>query len=147
MFSEEANSKFLDLTTEIVAAHISNNSMSATDVPALIKSVHSALSELGQGNAQPEPELRPAVSIRSSVKPDGLVCLECGAKMKMLKRHLSTDHGLTAAEYRQRWSLASDYPIVAPAYAEQRRALAIKIGLGRKPAAKPVVKRTRRKPA
>src|SRR5690606_17371786 len=122
----------ITLTSDIVAAHVSNNSVSVEDVPALIQNVYGALAGLG---AEPQVEERPepAVSIRSSVKNDHLVCLEDGKKMKMLKRHLMTDHGLTPAEYRARWGLPADYPMVAPDYAEKRRALAKEIGLGRKP--------------
>ena len=122
----------ITLTSDIVAAHVSNNSVGVDEVTALIQNVYGALAGLGtapQVEAKPEP----AVSIRSSVKNDHLVCLEDGKKMKMLKRHLMTDHGLTPAEYRTRWGLAGDYPMVAPDYAEKRRVLAKQIGLGRKP--------------
>ena len=122
----------ITLTSDIVAAHVSNNSVSAAEVTALIQNVYGALAGLGtapQVEAKPEP----AVSIRSSIKNDHIVCLEDGKKMKMLKRHLMTDHGLTPAEYRARWGLAADYPMVAPDYAEKRRVLAKQIGLGRKP--------------
>jgi predicted transcriptional regulator len=122
----------VELTSDIVAAHISNNSVSVADVPAFIQSVYHALAGLG---AIPEAEekLEPAVSIRASVKRDHLVCLEDGKKMTMLKRHLMTEHGITPDEYRVRWGLRADYPMVAPDYADKRRALAKKIGLGRKP--------------
>lgn len=126
----------LDLTADIVAAHVSNNTVAATDIPVLIRSVHDALQGLGKAVEVPQEELRPAVSIRSSVKPDSITCLDCGTKLKMLKRHLQTDHGLTPAEYKAKWNLPSDYPLVSSNYAEQRKALALKIGLGRKPAAK-----------
>ena len=122
----------ITLTSDIVAAHVSNNSVGVDDVPALIQNVYGALASLGvapQVEAKPEP----AVSVRSSIKNDHIVCLEDGKKMKMLKRHLMTDHGLTPAEYRARWGLPADYPMVAPDYAEKRRALAKEIGLGRKP--------------
>lgn len=122
----------ITLTSDIVAAHVSNNNVGVDEVPTLIQNVYGALSGLGaaqQEEARPEP----AVSIRASVKADHLVCLEDGKKMKMLKRHLMTDHGLTPAEYRARWGLAADYPMVAPDYAEKRRTLAKQIGLGRKP--------------
>jgi predicted transcriptional regulator len=97
----------------------------------LIQSVYTSLAGLGQAPA-PVEKREPAVSVRSSVKADAITCLECGAKMKMLKRHLSTDHGLSPAEYRTRWHLAADYPMVAPDYAAKRKELAVKIGLGRK---------------
>ena len=122
----------ITLTSDIVAAHVSNNSVAVDELPALIKNVYGALSGLGAA-AQEEARPEPAVSIRASVKPDHLVCLEDGKKMKMLKRHLMTDHGLTPAEYRARWGLPADYPMVAPEYAEKRRTLAKQIGLGRKP--------------
>lgn len=122
----------ITLTSDIVAAHVSNNSVSVDELPTLISNVYGALSSLGAAQEE-ETRPEPAVSIRASVKPDHLVCLEDGKKMKMLKRHLMTDHGLTPAEYRARWGLAADYPMVAPDYAEKRRALAKEIGLGRKP--------------
>lgn len=122
----------ITLTSDIVAAHVSNNSVAVDDIPALIKNVYGALAGLGvEAVVEAMPE--PAVSIRASVKSDHLVCLEDGKKMKMLKRHLMTDHGLTPDEYRARWSLPGDYPMVAPEYAEKRRVLAKQIGLGRKP--------------
>ena len=131
-----ADEMLLDHVADIVSAHVSNNSVSANDLPGLIQSVYASLAALGQA---PEPvagKLTPAVSVRASVKSDAIACLECGAKFKMLKRHLGTDHGMTPAEYRARWNLPADYPMVAPAYAEKRRELAKKIGLGRKPAPK-----------
>ncbi|MXO73656.1 transcriptional regulator [Altererythrobacter aerius] len=123
----------ITLTSDIVAAHVSNNTLSIEDVPTLIGAVYSALSNLGQPTEVAETRPEPAVSVRSSVKRDHLVCLEDGKKMKMLKRHLMTEHGMTPDEYRQRWGLGADYPMVAPEYAETRRDLAHKIGLGRKP--------------
>jgi predicted transcriptional regulator len=126
----------ITLTSDIVAAHVSNNGVSVEDVPALISNVYGALAGLGAEVTIVESAPVPAVSIRSSVKPDHVVCLECGKKMKMLKRHLSTDHGMTTDDYRKRWGLASDYPLVAPNYAEKRRELAKLIGLGRKPGQK-----------
>jgi predicted transcriptional regulator len=120
-------------TTDIVVSYVSNNSIASEDVSALIQNVYSTLSGLGGEGGAAEAKPEPAVSIRASVKKDHIVCLEDGKKMKMLKRHLMTDHGLTPDEYRARWGLASDYPMVAPDYAEKRRELAKKIGLGRKP--------------
>ena len=131
----DVSETLITLTSDIVAAHVSNNSVAVDELPALIKNVYGALSGLGAA-AQEEARPEPAVSIRASVKPDHLVCLEDGQKMKMLKRHLMTDHGLTPAEYRARWGLAADYPMVAPDYAEKRRVLAKQIGLGRKPGQK-----------
>lgn len=126
----------ITLTSDIVAAHLSNNSVSVEDVPTLISNVYGALSGLGQAAPVVEAAPEPAVSVRSSVKPDYIVCLEDGKKLKMLKRHLMTHYNLTPEQYRQRWNLPADYPMVAPNYAERRRELAKKIGLGRKPGAK-----------
>ncbi len=118
------------LTSDIVAAHVSNNSVAVSDLPVLISNVYGALAGL-QKEAAPVPvKLEPAVSIRSSVKPDFIVCLEDGKKLKMLKRHLMTHYQMTPDDYRAKWGLAADYPMVAPNYAEQRRTLAKKIGLG-----------------
>lgn len=139
----EESETLVTLTADIVAAHVTNNSVAISDIPLLIRSVHDALAGLATG-AEPalEPQ-QPAVSVRSSVKPEHIVCLEDGKKMKMLRRHLSTDHGMTPDEYRAKWNLPKDYPMVAPDYAEKRRVLAKQIGLGtkgrgggRKPAAR-----------
>ena len=129
----QSNEYLITMTTDIVAAHVSNNSVAVADLPSLIASIYETLSGLGGAEQVLEARPDPAVSIRASVKPDHVVCLEDGKKMKMLKRHLMTDHGLTPDEYRARWGLASDYPMVAPDYADKRRELAVKIGLGRKP--------------
>ena len=126
----------ITLTADIIAAHVSNNNVSLEDLPSLISNVYGALSVLGQEVAVVETLPEPAVSIRASVKPDHIVCLEDGKKLKMLKRHLSTHYNLTPDQYRARWSLPADYPMVAPNYAEKRRELAKKIGLGRKPGAR-----------
>ncbi|WP_338065695.1 MucR family transcriptional regulator [Rhizorhabdus dicambivorans] len=131
-----ADETVLALTADIVASHVANNNVSVSDLPALIKSVHQALEGLGKPQSAPEPELKPAVAVRSSVKPDYIVSLESGKKMKMLKRYLQTNYGMSPDDYRKKWNLPADYPMVAPNYAEQRKALAVKIGLGRKPAAK-----------
>ena len=123
----------ITLTADIVAAHVSNNSVAVSDLPVLIANVHGALTNLG--SAKPAPEVKkqePAVSIRSSIKPDFIVCLEDGKKLKMLKRHLMTHYQMTPDDYRAKWNLPADYPMVAPNYAEQRRTLAKKIGLGTK---------------
>jgi predicted transcriptional regulator len=132
----EMNETLITLTSDIVAAHVSNNSVSVEDVPALITNVYGALSGLGQAAPVVEEKLEPAVSIRASLKPDYIVCLEDGKKLKMLKRHLMTHYNLTPDQYRQRWGLPADYPMVAPNYASKRRELAKKIGLGRKPGVK-----------
>ncbi len=123
----------ITLTADIVAAHVSNNSVAVSDLPTLITNVHTALAGLGGGSPVPEVRAEPAVSIRASVKPDYIVCLDDGKKLKMLKRHLMTHYSMTPDEYRAKWGLPADYPMVAPNYAEQRRKLAVKIGLGRKP--------------
>mgnify|MGYP000014637105 CR=1 FL=1 len=135
-FETDMTETLITLTSDIVAAHVSNNTVEVDDVSNLISNVYSALSGLGNTSSTAEETPEPAVSIRSSVKKDHLVCLECGKKMKMLKRHLSTEHGLTPDEYRARWNLSADYPMVAPDYAATRRDLAVKIGLGRKPGQK-----------
>lgn len=135
-FETDSAEMLITLTSEIVAAHVANNSVDVDALPALIQNVHGALAGLGNAPQADEIPPEPAVSIRASVKPDHVVCLEDGKKMKMLKRHLMTDHGMTPDEYRARWNLPSDYPMVAPNYAEKRRELAKKIGLGRKPGQK-----------
>ena len=122
----------LTLTADIVAAHVSNNSVAVNDLPNLIENVHKALRGISATSAAPEAKPEPKVSIRSSVKPDYIVCLEDGKKLKMLKRHLMTHYNLTPDQYRQKWGLSADYPMVAPNYAEQRRTLAKSIGLGTK---------------
>src|SRR6478735_4802993 len=127
-----AEDTLLTLTADIVAAHVSNNSVAVNDLPTLISNVHMALNALGGPAPQPEVKQEPKVSIRASIKPDYIVCLEDGKKLKMLKRHLMTHYNMTPDQYRAKWSLAADYPMVAPNYAEQRRSLAKKIGLGTK---------------
>ena len=130
--NEGADDTLLTLTADIVAAHVSNNSVAVNDLPTLIQNVHSALTGISGSHSAAEAKPEPKVSIRSSIKPDYIVCLEDGKKQKMLKRHLMTNHGMTPDEYRQKWGLAADYPMVAPNYAEQRRTLAKSIGLGTK---------------
>jgi predicted transcriptional regulator len=132
----DTNEMLITLTSDIVAAHVSNNSVSVDDVATLINKVFGALAGLGQAVVVEEKLPEPAVSIRSSVKTEYIVCLEDGKKLKMLKRHLMTHYNMTPDQYRARWSLPADYPMVAPAYAEKRRELAKKIGLGRKPGVK-----------
>lgn len=128
--------QLLNLTGEIVAAYAGNQTMPASDLPSLIAGVFAALSAAGKPNhaGKPAEVLTPAVPIRKSVQPEFLVCLEDGRKVKMLKRYLQTRYGMTPADYRRRWSLGDDYPMVAPAYAAQRSTLAKRLGLGRKPA-------------
>lgn len=119
------------LTVQIVSAHVSNNSVAPNDLPALIAQVYGSLQHLGKTAAPIEPERpQPAVSIKKSITPEYLVCLEDGKKLKMLKRHLSTAYGMTPEQYRERWGLPADYPMVAPLYAQQRSALAKTSGLG-----------------
>lgn len=130
--NEVAEDTLLTLTADIVAAHVSNNSVAVNDLPNLIQNVHQALTGISSAGSAAEAKPEPKVSIRSSVKPDYISCLECGKKQKMLKRHLMTNHEMTPADYRQKWGLSSDYPMVAPNYAEQRRKLAKSIGLGTK---------------
>lgn len=129
----EMKETLITLTSDIVAAHLSNNSVDVGEVPELITNVYGALAGLGQDAEPEEVRPEPAVSIRASVKPDYIVCLEDGKKLKMLKRYLRTNFDMTPEEYRARWDLPADYPMVAPNYAEKRRDLAKKIGLGRKP--------------
>jgi predicted transcriptional regulator len=132
----DMNETLITLTSDIVAAHVSNNSVAVGELATVITSVYGALAGLGQAVVVEEKMPEPAVSIRSSIKPDYIVCLEDGKKLKMLKRHLMTHYNLTPDQYRARWGLAGDYPMVAPNYAEKRRELAKKIGLGRKPGVK-----------
>jgi predicted transcriptional regulator len=123
----------LGLTAQIVSAHVSNNAVSRDALPDLIQQVFTTLMAAGTEQAEPE-RLQPAVPIKKSVFPEYIVCLEDGKKLKMLKRHLQTSYNMTPEQYRERWGLAHDYPMVAPKYAEHRSELAKKIGLGRKPA-------------
>src|SRR4030095_7432265 len=129
-------------TADIVAAHVSNNSVAVNDLPQLIQNVHGALSGLS-GRSAPEVRPEPKVPIRSSIKPDYIVCLEDGKKLKMLKRHLMTHYQMTPEDYRNKWGLPADYPMTAPNYAAQRKELAHKIGLGRKPKDPAAATRTR----
>jgi hypothetical protein len=134
MSEDNQNSELLvTLTADIVAAHVSHNSVAVADVAGLIANVHQALSQIRAPVVEPEAKPEPAVSVRASIKPDFIVCLEDGKKLKMLKRHLMTRYGMTPDDYRTKWGLPSDYPMVAPSYAAQRQELAKKIGLGRKP--------------
>jgi predicted transcriptional regulator len=132
MAEQPINTSILALTTKVVAAHVSNNAMSPTEVQSLIQQVYKTLAEAGKEPTQPErPE--PAVPPAKSVFPDYIVCLEDGRKLKMLKRHLMSAYNLTPLQYRQRWGLPASYPMVAPTYARQRSALAKRIGLGTTP--------------
>lgn len=123
-------SELLTLTADIVASHVSNNGVPVSELPQLLQQVYATLAALGQETAPAAEKPEPAVPIRKSVTPDYIICLEDGKKLKMLKRHLKTAYNMTPEQYRERWGLAPDYPMVAPRYAEQRRELAKKIGLG-----------------
>ncbi|MCB9989355.1 MAG: MucR family transcriptional regulator [Rhodospirillales bacterium] len=120
------------LTTDIVAAHVANNTVPTEDLPAVIQRVYKAMASLGGENAGQLDRPQPAVPVKRSVMPDYIVCLEDGKKLKMLKRHLKTAYGLSPEDYRERWGLPADYPMVAPNYAKKRSKLAKDIGLGTK---------------
>ena len=123
------NEDLLAFTTEIVSSHVSRNETTATELPKLIQDVYRALASVNTTEMESE-HLHPAVPIKKSVFPDYIICLEDGKKLKMLKRHLKTAYNMTLEEYRARWNLPADYPMVAPNYAERRSGLAKKIGLG-----------------
>ena len=130
--ADQANrSELLELTSEIVAAHVSNNTLAVNDLPQLIQDVYSTLASVGNRESFVDRP-HPAVSVKKSVTPDFIICLEDGKKLKMLKRHLKTAYNMTPDEYRQRWGLPRDYPMVAPNYAKHRSELAKEIGLGKK---------------
>ncbi len=135
----------IELTADIVSAYVSNNSIQSSDLPALISEVHAAMHQTLGGPAEPEPE--PAVSIKKSVTPDYIICLHDGKKYKSLKRHVLTSHDLTPEEYREKWGLPADYPMVAPNYAKARSMLAKKMGLGRKQAPSTKKKSVKKKSA
>ena len=128
--SYSESKEIIEWTAEIVASYVQKNSVSISDLPQLIKIVQDALTSLSKGSPAEKPQ--PAVSIRRSVTPDYIVCLEEGRKLKMLKRHLAAAYGMTPEEYREKWGLPADYPMVAPNYAKQRSYLAKKIGLGKR---------------
>ena len=129
--SEVSSLDLVSLTASITESYVSNNTIETAEVANLITAIHGALDKVGSPVPEPEAEPVPAVSVRASVKADHLVCLECGKKLKMIKRHLKTDHGESPEEYRTKFGLSRDYPMVASAYADQRRTLAKAIGLGR----------------
>ncbi len=131
MPEEKNGNDLLGLTEKIVSAHVANNRIVRANLPDLIKVVYETLENVSTGAGTP-PTPKPAVPIKRSITPNHIICLEDGQKFKMLKRHLKADHNMTPKEYRERWGLAFDYPIVAPKYAEKRSALAKKIGLGTK---------------
>ena len=128
------NSEVLSLTADIVSAYVENHTVPTAELPDLIAKVSLALRNTPL--AVQQEQAQPAVSVRASVHDNGITCLDCGMELKMLKRHLSTHHSMTPDDYRARWGLNSDYPLVAPNYADKRRDLAVKIGLGRKPGIK-----------
>ena len=126
-----ANGNFIELTAEIVSAYVSNNTVPAAEIPALISQVHMALARvLGKSGDAPAEPLKPAVSVKKSITPEYVVCLEDGKKFKSLKRHLRTQYNMTPEQYREKWSLGADYPMVAPNYAAARSQLAKQMGLG-----------------
>ncbi len=132
--SEEAKStELLPLVTDIVAAHLSNNNVPSSELPQLIRDVYQALAAASGGAPAPASRPDPAVPVKKSITPDYIVCLEDGKKLKMLKRHLRTAYDMSPEQYRERWNLPADYPMVAPNYAKQRSKLAKAIGLGTRP--------------
>jgi predicted transcriptional regulator len=134
MSEKLSQNELLALTTEIVASHVSNNTVAVSDLSDLIRAVYGSLTNLSPTPAPEQPaKPMPAVAIKKSVTPEYIICLEDGKKLKMLKRHLKTRYNMSPEEYRMRWDLPQDYPMVAPSYAQQRSALAKKIGLGTKP--------------
>lgn len=128
--SASNNKDVIGWTADIVASHVRNNSVAISDLPQLIRTVHDSL--IGLSGSTPTEKPQPAIPVRRSVTPDYIVCLEDGRKLKMLKRHLATAYGMTPEEYREKWGLPADYPMVAPNYAKQRSSLAKKIGLGKR---------------
>jgi predicted transcriptional regulator len=136
MSDQPSQTALLELTAEIVSAHASNNKVAPAELTEVIKDVFGTLSELGDSGLPAEAPT-PAVPVKKSITPDHIVCLEDGKKLKMLKRHLNTAYGMTPEQYRARWGLPADYPMVAPNYAKRRSSLAKKIGLGRKAGTKP----------
>lgn len=128
---EDKNLSLLELTVKVVSSHISNNTVSPDQLPDLIRQVYQTLNTIDKNGSDTE-KLQPVVPIKRSVFPDYIVCLEDGKKLKMLKRHIQSAYGLTPEQYRERWNLPADYPMVAPNYAERRSSLAREIGLGRK---------------
>ena len=129
--SENASSTYIEIAADIVSAYVSNNSVPAGDLPGLISQVHLALARVGNGAAEASAEApKPAIAVKKSITPDYIICLEDGKKFKSLKRHLRTQYNLTPEQYREKWGLAPDYPMVAPNYAKARSDLAKEMGLG-----------------
>jgi predicted transcriptional regulator len=131
MSDTPAGGNYIELTAEIVSAYVSNNTVPASEIPSLISQVHSALSRVSgkSGEVNTEP-LKPAISVKKSITPEHIVCLEDGKKFKSLKRHLRTQYSMTPEQYREKWGLGADYPMVAPNYAAARSQLAKQMGLG-----------------
>jgi predicted transcriptional regulator len=146
--TDAASKSPVELTANIVSAYLSNNPTQASEIPNLISQVHAALLRVSSGRVEaPLEPAKPAVSVKKSMTPEYLICLEDGKRFKSLKRHLRTQYNMTPEQYREKWNLPADYPMVAPNYAATRKALALKIGLGRKPKAAPApapVKRGRK---
>ncbi len=130
MVDDGKKNGLLPMVAEIVAAHLSNNTVTVTEIPRLINEVYAALNSLGQAQSRPAERQEPAIPLKKSVTADYIVCREDGKKLKMLKRHLRTAYGLTPEQYREKWGLPADYPMVAPNYAKKRSTLARQIGLG-----------------
>ncbi|MFG1477225.1 MucR family transcriptional regulator [Xanthobacter sp. V4C-4] len=131
MTEETESNSFIALAADIVSAYVSNNSVAAADLPVLISEVHATLQRIATGESEPVVEqLRPAVPVKKSVAPDFIICLEDGKKFKSLKRHLRTQYNMTPEQYREKWGLPPDYPMVAPNYAAARSELAKQMGLG-----------------
>jgi predicted transcriptional regulator len=137
MADQAANQDLLGLTAEIVSAHVSNNPVPISDLPGLIQEVYRTLTNVGQPAPPPAEKPQPAVPVKKSITPEYLICLEDGRKLKMLKRHLKTAFNLTPDQYREKWGLPADYPMVAPNYTKHRSSLAKRIGLGTKPRGRP----------
>ncbi len=131
------SNELMALTTEIVCSHVANNTVNVNDLPQLIQQVYATLANIGKAQSSAIERPQPAVPVKRSITPDYIVCLEDGRKLKMLKRHIKTAYNMTPEEYRERWRLPPDYPMVAPNYAKQRSSLAKKIGLGTKPRRRP----------
>ena len=135
VINNQPHNDVLQMTTQVVAAYVGHNNVGETQIPDVIKSVYASLAGLtGQAALGAKPRQKPAVTVKKSITADYLICLEDGKKLKMLKRHLRTSYGLSPEEYRAKWGLGSDYPMVAPNYAKQRSAFAKKIGLGKRAA-------------
>jgi predicted transcriptional regulator len=142
------NTNTIELTADVISAYVSNNPVPVSELPSLIAQIHQSLTGLSNGQAAaPEEKLAPAVPIKKSITPEYIVCLDDGKKFKSLKRHLKTKFGVTPEEYRAKWNLPADYPMVAPSYAAARSELAKKMGLGRKAKAAEPIKRARKKAA